>query len=504
MAAVSLFSATPTPGNPDVSDSNQGGVTLAVTMVFSEPGYITHVRFFSSTTVEEYLYYGLVWQITESDYSGGPFPSAPDAIGDITVTPTPNTWVDIQLDSPMQVEAGVPYRIGYYQARTNLSDFDVRYTASGGFFNAHSEVNGPITAPEHNTNFPSIGGQVKQGTFRYHGSGDVNPWLIYPVTEFGQGNYWVDVLFSPGVETPPMATTVALSAEATKLASANADTDVEISLSAEGTKAAFVSADNPVTVSLTAEAHKIAVVTTDPVELLVSLPTSAEVVSASGTANTGVIVGLTATARKLETGPQIMRGFERIREIVYTYLQVAMPYYVDASRKAWSVDEFWLPYPAKYDVYDPTLVTNADYPMIGMLAVGDAKHVRVDVLPDASQEYQSTFSTRIILAARSPLGPDGSSWLQPEKEQAMRLCSDLTRVMHGALLQGPGCGRPREVFMEETTLTTDYIEPQMPNSQSKRWVVMSVTSVDFRLTEKTYALPYGIAATIAEEVGKLS
>lgn len=202
------------------------------------------------------------------------------------------------------------------------------------------------------------------------------------------------------------------------------------------------------------------------------------------------------------TQPQLMRGFERLRQIVSSYLQVAMPYYIDAARAEWSLDEFMLPYPVKYNVYDPDLV--AEWPFIGMVVANDSNHVRNDVLPDGSQEYQHTLSTRLILVARTPLLEDGSTWAQPEKDQATRLCTDLTRCMHNALLQGPGCGRPREVFFEETTMTTDYLDPMRPGTQGDRWVAMSVTNADFRLTEKTFALPYGVANTISTEVAKLT
>ena len=136
------------------------------------------------------------------------------------------------------------------------------------------------------------------------------------------------------------------------------------------------------------------------------------------------------------------------------------------------------------------------YPFIGVFSTNLGGLVRTDTMPDGALEYKRTYSTRIVVSARTGLDEDGSTWLQPEKDVATKICSDLTSLVHAALLQTPSCGHPKEVYMEETTLVADFLEPVMPNSQAKRWIASSVSTADFKLTEYTYALPYGTADTI--------
>lgn len=206
-------------------------------------------------------------------------------------------------------------------------------------------------------------------------------------------------------------------------------------------------------------------------------------------------------------GPQSLypmsRGAEVLRRYLVQYLTTALPFYLAACRNEWGLEPWQLPNIAKYDAYDATLVSNDEYPSLAIYVGNSRDHVRTDVYDGGAQEYRPVYQVRVLLSARTPVNEDGE-WQEPEKEQAMRLCNDLTAAVRMTMLQTPSFGRPDIIEMNETTMTTDYLEPMMPNTQSKRWVAMSVTTVDVRMTEHTFALPYGDAQELNMELQKLN
>lgn len=206
-------------------------------------------------------------------------------------------------------------------------------------------------------------------------------------------------------------------------------------------------------------------------------------------------------------GPQpvypMSRGAEVLRKQMNQFLRTAVPFYLAAFRNEWGQEVWQLPDFVMYDLYDATLVSNGEYPGLAVYVGNSRDHVRVDVHDGGAQEYKPTYQVRVLIAARSPVNEEGE-WQEPEKEQAMRLCNDLTTAVRNCMLQTPSFGRPDIIEMNEPTMTTDYLDPMMPNTQSKRWVAMSVTTVDVRMTEYTFALPYGDAQQLITELQKLN
>lgn len=197
-----------------------------------------------------------------------------------------------------------------------------------------------------------------------------------------------------------------------------------------------------------------------------------------------------------------MRGPTKLRGYISEFLEHDLPPVLDVARQQWGLDEYTLPDPKKYDVADPTMVGNDEYPAIGCVIRNDANHVRSSWDVHAEQIYSPNYTVAIFVVVRTPQDAEGN-WITPEKTEVIRLRDDLTRMVQHILLQTPGMLRPEEVRMEETSMKTDFLEPYLANTQSKRLIAASVITVDFVFTESTVNTAIGTANTITVTENKL-
>jgi len=197
----------------------------------------------------------------------------------------------------------------------------------------------------------------------------------------------------------------------------------------------------------------------------------------------------------------IMRGPTKLRAYISEFLAAAMPDVIVIARDQWGLDGYSLPEPKMYDAVDPSLVGNDQYPALGAVVLNDRNHIRQDWDSWAQQTYATTYSVRIFVAARTPQTADGS-WELETKASAIRLRDDLTRLLQHVLLQTPSMNRPDEIRAEETSMQTDYLEPMMTNTQSKRWVAPSIVTIEVSFTESTVTTPIGTANTFIVTVEK--
>lgn len=192
---------------------------------------------------------------------------------------------------------------------------------------------------------------------------------------------------------------------------------------------------------------------------------------------------------------KIMRGATELRRYISEFLSDAIPPTVDVMRDQYELDEFQLPYPKKYDTIDPTIVSNDEYPAMGSVIINDRNHVRNDVDPYAQLVYSTVYTVRLVVVARTPDDGQGN-WEKYGKEGAVRLRDDLTRCLHHVLLQTPSLGHPDFIKLNEGAMTTDYLEPFLANTQSKRWIAASLVNAEVAFTESTWLPAYGTANTI--------
>lgn len=184
----SLFT-TETPSGTNNSDGAPG-ITFGLSFMVAVAGTITHVRFFSTTTVSG-TYTAGVWEVTADDNPG---PGAGTLLGsDVLVgSPATGAWVDIPLDPVVAVVPGTLYRAAVHSSAG-------RYVNSPAVFGSDI-VNGDLTAPANGSD-PVLLGSLAQGVFA------INAALTYPATTGNGTNYFADVVFIPdGVLTPVTST----------------------------------------------------------------------------------------------------------------------------------------------------------------------------------------------------------------------------------------------------------------------------------------------------------
>lgn len=166
---------------PVVTDASDGapGITRAVSLQFSEPGQITHVRWWCSVAASG-VQTVAVWEMTSG--STGTLKQSKVHSG----TPTGGAWNTTLLDSPIVINPAKGYRVAIHNA-------EGRYVATSGFFSGSALTNGSITAPANGSPVGDIT-STAQGTF------DINATIQFPTTTFNQTNYFADVVFVPDSE----------------------------------------------------------------------------------------------------------------------------------------------------------------------------------------------------------------------------------------------------------------------------------------------------------------
>lgn len=174
---------------PAAANNNDGvGIVVATSVQFTIGGYLTGVRFYTSTTVSG-TYTVALWQVTAGDSPG---PGAGTLLASKTVagSPAAGGWNIQAFDTPVAVIPGVLYRVG-------LHNTDGRYVSTGNVFQ-NPLVNGQIIAEAHGQD-PVGAGTLSQGTYEY------SPGLTYPDGTFNQLNYFVDVDFALDAPTSAVA-----------------------------------------------------------------------------------------------------------------------------------------------------------------------------------------------------------------------------------------------------------------------------------------------------------
>lgn len=176
---------------PAVTDASDGtpGITTATTLNFLVDGFITHLRFYATTTVGG-TYTAAVYEITAADPPGvPPTPLATKVMGG---SPTGGVWNTIAFDTPVPVEVGKYYRVA-------LHNNQGRYVATNNFF-LTAVTNGNVIGEATSAN-PF--GTFSQGAFV------INAALTFPSSEGSATSYFVDVLFEEDVpSTTPVTQTV--------------------------------------------------------------------------------------------------------------------------------------------------------------------------------------------------------------------------------------------------------------------------------------------------------
>jgi hypothetical protein len=190
-------------------------------------------------------------------------------------------------------------------------------------------------------------------------------------------------------------------------------------------------------------------------------------------------------------------GVSAMRAKVVEHLQLVMPPLCDAARTQFNMDPHMMPYPKKYDAYDPN---SADvYPTIGLFTSGSTRWTRVDINPAAEEVYEARFQTGIFLWVLTPEKPTGG-YETPTYDQTIRLRDDMLALLRSALLSAPSFGSGGGFALDEATVRETYPDAIDLSKQNDRWAAGGMINCEIRVQESNFALPLGVANDVVVEV----
>lgn len=194
-----------------------------------------------------------------------------------------------------------------------------------------------------------------------------------------------------------------------------------------------------------------------------------------------------------------MRGPTRLRQIVASFFETEMPPMIDFCRTNWNLTEMYLPYPQKYDAYDP-FVGEGNYPLIGMYTVGDnIQRARVDYDAPMATEYQVEYSVRMFCAVASPTDQTGQQTAEPYKD-ALKLREDMLAVMRMCMLNRNSMGAPGTAYLLEETIQEDYPDAMQSKALGGKYLASGIIAATIRVTERLQLGVLGRADTITTQI----
>lgn len=189
----------------------------------------------------------------------------------------------------------------------------------------------------------------------------------------------------------------------------------------------------------------------------------------------------------------IMRGATLVRSSIVDFLEDRVPGVVDQARTEWQLDEFQLPYPLKYDAYEPYALDA--WPLLGVNVTNSSEFNRVDFDSAMSQVYLVTYRVRVFTWVRTPMD-ENEVPIEPEYSESIRLRDDLSAVVRATILREPSLGNAG-FYMDESTLQEEYSEATAVRGD--RFVAGVIHTFDVRVDESTALSGIGTSDTITVE-----
>ncbi len=207
-------------------------------------------------------------------------------------------------------------------------------------------------------------------------------------------------------------------------------------------------------------------------------------------------VVLTATSRvSWQPAPlPLLRGATAVRAAVVDYLTATVPGVVDQARTEWGVDEYQLPYPVKYDAYEPYALDR--WPLIGVNVAKADSFSKYQYARYGSSQYMSQYAVRVFTWVRTPMDEDQIP-LEPGYSESIRLRDDLSACVRAALLRSGCLGQPAAILFDESSLSEDYSEAT--GVKGSRFVAGVIHTFNIRFDETVPLLGLGSTDTIEIE-----
>ena len=207
-----------------------------------------------------------------------------------------------------------------------------------------------------------------------------------------------------------------------------------------------------------------------------------------------VTATLSASAARKPAPLPLLRGATAVRAAVVNYLTVVVPEIVDQARVDWGLDEYQLPYPVKYDAYEPYALDR--WPLIGVNVATGNSFTRYQYTRYGSNQYMSQYAVRVFTWVRTPMDEDQIP-LEPGYSESIRLRDDLTACVRAALLRSGCLSQPDAILFDEASLTEDYSEAT--GVKGSRFVAGVIHSFNIRYDETVALVGLGSTDTIELE-----
>lgn len=187
-----------------------------------------------------------------------------------------------------------------------------------------------------------------------------------------------------------------------------------------------------------------------------------------------------------------MRGATTARQYVSSFLQLQFPPLLVKARQDWSLPEYRLPTPVRYDAYDP--LTMSAYPMIGSLVRRTSRWTRNDLTAQGEPVYSARYSMQVFLWVSTPVDQNGVYSTDPYIE-TLRLRDDEMGLLRSCLLTTPSLNSNGKLDIDESTLTEDYLDAIKLSKESNTWIAGGTLSFEMRVSETAYVPQIGTVET---------
>jgi len=184
----------------------------------------------------------------------------------------------------------------------------------------------------------------------------------------------------------------------------------------------------------------------------------------------------------------VMFGAHYAKEVVNDYLKFDIPRRLIRYRNAWGVDDYTLPEPQKYLVYEPIALDH--WPTLITVVISTNSFDRMMNYGGGDPLYRVSYSMRTYI------------WAKTEGSEEVTLMRDrLSTVVRSALLDSPcmkGLSQPVvDVMLDESTMREEFSDLTL--IKGDRVLAGAYIGYDLYLNELVYRQPIGEVTEIETE-----
>lgn len=194
---------------------------------------------------------------------------------------------------------------------------------------------------------------------------------------------------------------------------------------------------------------------------------------------------------------QLMRGAAYARNFLSAYLATEYPPLLATARTEWSLQEWQLPTPLKYDCYDP--LTMHVYPSIGSLVRGTGQWKRNDMIA-GEEVYSARYRMMLFIWVKTPIDPEGVV-ADDAYAETLALRDDMLGLMRSCILTKPSLNSQGNVEVDEATMAEDYLDAIKQSNESPTWFAGGTITFDMRVSEQNRHNPVGTADQFGLDIG---